>query len=210
MTIDNMNNLEELLRNLDRKIDQAIAVGNENRAILNRMAESMKLNVKEASPSQLTDESGNLKKYLDEELVRLKSEIEGAEKIDAELLIELAETGDDNETKKLSVLLRSNRENLKELVSRYDYTMREKDSLKVKAALNSIEKIRTEIEMSRKEMSYLMNEIDVTKQKKSKETNEIACALLEERIITMSENLDHLKSRYQELVAEQQELSKSE
>src|SRR5574344_1138037 len=142
MTTDNMNNLEELLRNLDRKIDQAIAVGNENRAILNRIAESLKLNLKEASPSQLTDESGNLKKYLDEELVRLKSEIEGAEKIDAELLIELAETGDDNETKKLSVLLRSNRENLKELVSRYDYTMREKDSLEVKAALNSIEKIR--------------------------------------------------------------------
>ncbi len=208
MTTDNMNNLEELLRNLDRKIDQAIAVGNENRAILNRIAESLKLNVKEASPSQLTDESGNLKKYLDEELVRLKSEIEGAEKIDAELLIELAETGDDNETKKLSVLLRSNRENLKELVSRYDYTMREKDSLKVKAALNSIEKIRTEIDMSRKEMSYLMNEIDVTKQKKSKETNEIACALLEERIGAMSDNLDHLKKKYQELVAEQQELSK--
>ena len=40
--------------------------------------------------------------------------------------------------------------------------------------------------------------------------SEIACALLEERISTMSENLDHLKSRYQELVAEQQELSKSE
>lgn len=203
MTTTNQNNLEELLRSIDLKLNQLIVANNENRAILNRLAEGMKPAARESSSPAVTDESGNLKKLLDEDIQRLKIEIEGAEKIDLELKKELAATGDDTETRKLTVLLRSNRENLKELQSRYDYTLREKTDLETSSSSGRKVKVTAEMREIKYYITALVDELTVERAKRAGETNKTICKAHDAKIARMSKELEGLQAKYADLESKQ-------
>lgn len=198
--------IETELKVIGQKLDQVIAMNNENRILLIQLLNGVKTEPKNGAVPEKAAEGGkDTVARLEKDAVRLNAEIEAGMKLDRAYEADLAKTGDVTESNKLNVLLRNNREKLKDLQMQYDYTIREIALLKERIESESIESLRAEVENVKEAAHSLTNSMEVKRRARFKETDPEHCKILEEELALMEKELQEINKKHCNLIAKQQE-----